>query len=240
MKKKIFLALDNLEQDEILELVDELKDKVMFKLNDAFTKYGPELINKIHKKGGKLFMDLKFHDIPNTVSNYAKALCKKEVFMFNVHCLGGFEMMKKTKETVEQFCSENNLKKPLLIGVTILTSMNEQSLNDDLKIKESTENMVKHLALLAKKAGLDGVVCSPKEITLVKEACGKDFLTITPGIRPTYTTTDDQKRVLTPKQAIELGTDYIVIGRPITKAKNYNMTRLEAVNKILEEISTGH
>jgi len=238
MEKKIFLALDNLDKEEILQLVEELKDPVMFKINDAFTKYGSELIEEIHSKGGEVFLDLKFHDIPNTVANYSKTVAEKKVFCFNVHCFGGLEMMKKARETIDEYCKEKNLRKPLIFGVTILTSMDENTLKEELKIKGSVEEMVKHLALLAKKAGLDGVVCSPKEIKLVKKACGKDFLLITPGIRPLWSAgKDDQKRITTPKKAVEDGTDFLVIGRPIIQAEKYGMKRTEAVKKIMEEIS---
>ncbi|MBU2100806.1 orotidine-5'-phosphate decarboxylase [Candidatus Micrarchaeota archaeon] len=234
--KKIFLALDNLEKKEILELIKELKEEVMFKINDSFLKFGPELIEEIHELGGEVFLDLKFHDIPNTVGNYAKATAEKKVFMFNVHCLGGIEMMKKAKESAEQICKEKNLRKPLIVGVTILTSMDTQALKEELKVNLSVEEMVKHLALNAKKAGLDGVVCSPKEIELVKKACGKEFLCVTPGVRPEYSSTDDQKRTLTPKEAIQKGADFLVIGRPIIQAKKYDMTRKQAAEKILQDI----
>ena len=236
--KKIFLALDNLEKKEILELVDELKEKVMFKVNDAFVKYGPKLIEEIKSNGGEVFLDLKFHDIPNTVGNYSKAAAEKGVFVFNVHCLGGIEMMKKARTTADKYCKEKNLRKPLIVGVTILTSMEEQALKEELKIDLNLEKMVKHLALNAKKAGLDGVVCSPKEIKLVKQACGKDFITITPGIRPKWSVSDDQKRITTPKKAVKDGTDFIVIGRPIIQAEKYGMKRVEAARKIQKEIES--
>lgn len=237
MEKKIFLALDGMEKKEILELIEELKEEVMFKVNDAFTKFGPELIKEIRNKGGEVFLDLKFHDIPNTVSNYAKAAAELDVFVFNLHCLGGLEMMKKAKESLDVYCKEKNLRKPLIVGVTILTSMDEQALKEELKVNASVEEMVKHLALLAKKAGLDGVVCSPKEIKLIKEACGKDFLAITPGVRPEWSVADDQKRITTPKDAVKKGTDFMVIGRPIIQAEKYGMKRKEAVKKIMQEIN---
>ncbi|MFH1663396.1 MAG: orotidine-5'-phosphate decarboxylase [archaeon] len=235
MEKKIFLALDNMEKKEILELVKELKEEVMFKVNDSFVKY-PELIEEIQALGGKVFLDLKFHDIPNTVANYAKAAAEKKVFMFNVHCLGGIKMMKKAREAVDTYCSENKIQKPLIVGVTILTSMDEKTLKEEIQINSGLEEMVKQLALNAKKAGLDGVVCSPKEISLIKKACGKNFLTITPGVRPDWASADDQKRVLTPKEAVKAGADFLVIGRPIIKAEKYGLTRKEAVKKIMEEI----
>jgi len=234
--KKIFLALDNMEKKEILDLVKELKDEVMFKINDSFTKFGPELIEEIHSLGGEVFLDLKFHDIPNTVKNYSLTAAEKKVFVFNVHCMGGIEMMKQARKAVDEYSEKNNSRKPLIVGVTILTSMNEENLKKELKIDSSVEEMVKHLALQAKKAGLDGAVCSPKEITLIKKACGKEFITICPGIRPKWSTKDDQKRITTPKQAVSDGADYLVIGRPIIKAEDYGMTRKQAVKKIIQEL----
>lgn len=235
-QKQIFLALDDLSKDEILKLVDELKDDVMFKINDSFTKYGPELISEIHKKGGEVFLDLKFHDIPNTVANYSKVCAEKNVFMFNVHCLGGFEMMKAAKDSLDKYCAEHKKRKPLLIGVTILTSMNEETLKDELNITTNLNETVKNLALLAKKAGLDGVVCSPKEVEIVKKACGKNFLTVTPGIRPSWSESGDQKRITTPKDAKKLGTEYVVVGRPIIQASKFGLTRIDAAKKIIEEM----
>lgn len=234
---KIFLALDNLSKKEILTLVDELKDLVMFKINDSFTKYGPELIQEINKRGGKVFLDLKFHDIPNTVANYSIAASELNVYMFNVHAIGGFEMMKAAKEAVDKTCKENNLKKPLLIAVTILTSMNEETLNNELAIKTSLNETIKNLAILSKKAGLDGVVCSPHEVKMIKEICGKNFLTITPGIRPIWSEKGDQKRITTPKQAKELGCDYMVIGRPILQAEKFGLTKIQAIKRIIEEFN---
>jgi orotidine-5'-phosphate decarboxylase len=236
MEKKIFLALDGMKEKEILELVDELKEEVMFKVNDACLRHGTTIIEKIHSKGGEVFLDLKFHDIPNTIENYSRIAAEKKVFLFNVHCLGGTEMMKKAVETVKEYCKKNNSRKPLIAGVTILTSIEEKTLKEELKVNLSLKEMVKHLALNAKKAGLNGVVCSPKEIKLIKEACGENFITITPGIRPEWSKKDDQKRVTTPKEAILNGADFIVIGRPIIQAKKYGMTRKEATKKIIQEI----
>lgn len=230
MSKKIFIALDNMNREEILTLVDELKDYCMFKLNDAFVKYGPELIKEIHEKGGEIFLDMKFHDIPNTIGNHSIGACMNEVFMFNVHCLGGLEMMKKARIAVDSYEG----KKPLLIGVTILTSMDEESMRG-LGINSTVEEQVKKLALQAKEAGLDGVVCSANEASMIKELCGKEFLTITPGIRPKWASNDDQKRIMTPADAVN--SDYLVIGRPIIQADKYGMSRVDAAKRIIDELS---
>ncbi|MBR9690860.1 orotidine-5'-phosphate decarboxylase [Candidatus Woesearchaeota archaeon] len=233
MKKKIFIALDNMEKDEILEIVGQLKDKVMFKINDAFTKYGPDIVKEIHNRGGEVFLDLKFHDIPSTVANYAKQAAKLGVYMFNIHCLGGVEMMEAARKAIDK---HSKGKKPLLIGVTILTSMDDELMKEELKINVFVETMVEHFAKLAKKVGLDGVVCSPEEIKVVKDACGKDFITVTPGVRPAWATADDQRRIVSPQEAHDIGSDYIVIGRPIIQADQYDMTRVEAAEKIIDEM----
>lgn len=235
--RKIILALDNLSYQEIIDLVDELHEKVYFKLNDAFTKFGPQLVKEIQERGGEVFLDLKFFDIPNTMENYMKACADMKVFMINLHCLGGYKMMESSASYLKKYCQANNLRKPLLIGVTVLTSMDDNYLKNDLQIKDKTTNdMVVQLANLSQIAGLDGIVCSPHEIESVKENCGNSFLTVTPGIRPKWSVSEDQVRITTPKEAIEKGTDYMVIGRPITMAKNYGMGRVEAVDKIMSEL----
>jgi len=235
--KKIILALDNLEFHEIKKMVTELNDRAIFKINDAYIRYGQQIINHIHELGGEIFLDLKFHDIPNTIANLVKVAADLEIFMFNIHCLGGFDMMKLAAETLYKHCKEKNLRRPILLGVTILTSINEKTLIKDLNITtKNTKEMVKHLAKMAQRAGLDGVVCSPQEINIVKQVCGTEFITVTPGIRPKWAISNDQKRITTPKQAIKLGTNYLVIGRPITQAKNYDLTRNGAMDKICKEI----
>lgn len=237
------VALDNLSLDSMLNLVKELKNKVIYKLNSAFTLHGWALVDVIHYYGGEVFLDLKFHDIPATVAEYMKIVAEKEVLMCNVHCSGGAEMMKVASETLKA-CAEKR-RKPILLGVTVLTSLdnkllcnvgveqNIQSDNTGVLVDVTVEAQVKRLAELAKNSGLDGVVCSPQEIEIVKKCCGDHFLTVTPGVRPLWCENNDQKRVMTPEEAIKMGADYLVVGRPITQAEKYGMNSLEAVNKIL-------
>lgn len=234
---KIILALDDISKNEILAIVNEFKGTVAYKVHDSVTKHEPQIIEEIQKLGGEVFWDTKLFDIPNTIANYTKAICEKKVLMFNIHCLGGFEMMKAARDTVDKYCAEHKLRKPLILGVTILTSINEETMKNELKINLSLNDMVIHLAKLAKKAGLDGVVCSPKEIDIVKKACGKDFITVTPGIRPAWSEAGDQKRIMTPSDAKAAGTDYIVIGRPIIQAQKFGMTRKEAAKRIIDEMN---
>ncbi|MBW2977719.1 orotidine-5'-phosphate decarboxylase [Candidatus Woesearchaeota archaeon] len=233
-KDKICLALDVDSAEKARALVKELHDYVgVFKINSLFNEAGPKIVKEIVDNGGKVFLDLKYHDIPNTVANYAKAATKMGVFMFNIHATGGLEMMKAAAEAVKETAESLDIKKPIVLGVTVLTSIDQDALNSELNVSGEVEAQVIHLALLAKKAGLDGVVCSPKEIKAIREACGNDFVIVTPGIRPAWSATDDQKRITTPKDAVEAGADYLVIGRPIRNADD----KVEAAKKILEEIS---
>ncbi|MCL2760184.1 MAG: orotidine-5'-phosphate decarboxylase [Desulfuromonadales bacterium] len=218
-KNKIILALDLDSIQEVNKWADLLSQKVgMFKVGkQLFTASGPEAVRAIQKKGGKVFLDLKYHDIPNTVSMASLEAARLGVSLLNVHALGGFEMMAKTMEVLDkEFKGKREAK---VLAVTILTSSTNETLRE-IGIEHSVENMVVRLAKLAKKAGVDGVVASPKEVKLIREACGKDFLIVTPGVRPAFSSLNDQKRIMTPSEAIKSGVDYIVIGRPITEAKD--------------------
>lgn len=233
-KDKIILALDVDSSEKAKALVAELNEYVgVYKINSLFNDEGPPIVKEIQDNGGKVFLDLKYHDIPNTVANYAKAATKMGVFMFNVHATGGFEMMKAAADAVKETSAELGIEKPIVIAVTVLTSIDQEALNQELKVAGPVEEQVKNLALLAKKAGMNGVVCSPKEISIIREACGEDFVIVTPGIRPEWAAKGDQKRITTPKDAVEAGSNYLVIGRPIRGAED----RIDAAKKILEEIS---
>jgi orotidine-5'-phosphate decarboxylase len=230
----IIVALDFDNCSQALKLVEELKGRIKrFKVGlELFSRCGIEVVKNIKSKGGEVFLDLKYFDIPNTVKSAAKVVIEAGVWMYNVHALGGFDFLREVAEFNREYSDKLGVERPLLIAVTVLTSMNE----DDLKsigINSSVNDTVLRLAELSKKAGLDGVVCSAKEVRLIKENLGKDFITVTPGIRPSWAEKNDQKRVVTPKDALNLGTDYIVIGRPITRAPNPAL----AVEKILEEIN---
>lgn len=236
MKNKLILALDVENIDEASILMQKLKDKVgLFKIGkQLFTAQGPDAVRLINREKGKVFLDLKFHDIPNTVAAAAIEALRLGVGMLNVHALGGYEMMARTADAVLNEAERLAVEKPILIAVTILTSIKEETLSE-VGISETLAEEVKRLALLAKKSGLDGVVASPREIRLIKDACGEDFVVVTPGIRPSFASHDDQKRVMTPREAVSAGADYLVVGRPITRAENPEL----AASMIAEEMCQG-
>lgn len=236
MKEKLVLALDVPGIKQAEELVEELSDYVgVFKVGkELFTAEGPAVFKMIQEKGGKVFADMKYHDIPNTVASAARVLVNHGVEIFNVHAQGGYEMMRMTREAIEDEANKLGVKRPVMLAVTVLTSLSDEDMKD-LKVSESARDHVLTLAKLAKKAGADGVVCSPKEVEMIKENIGKDFITLTPGIRPSWSEKGDQKRVMTPGDAVKSGVEYIVIGRPIRTAEN----RVEAAKKILEEMEAN-
>ena len=223
---KVVVALDFDKKSDALTFVDKLQphDCRLKVGKEMFTYFGPEFVKQLVDKGFDVFLDLKFHDIPNTVAKAVKAAAELGVWMVNVHASGGSEMMIKAKEALSSYGE----KAPLLIAVTVLTSMGEEDLKG-IGINKSPDEQVMVLAKLTKECGLDGVVCSAWEAKDLKSALGDQFKLITPGIRPAGASTDDQKRIMTPEQAVAAGVDYLVIGRPITKADN--------PHKILGEIN---
>ena len=233
-REKIIFALDVDHFTDAQRWVNLLKGHVgMFKVGkQLFTHAGPKVIDMIRQKDQKVFLDLKYHDIPNTVAKAGEEATKLNVAMFNLHALGGFEMMKKTVEASRTTAKSVGIPKPLILAVTILTSMDEGALKE-VGVQGSILEEVGRLASLASKAGIDGVIASPQEIATIRERCGEKFLIVTPGIRAPSDKKDDQKRTLTPKEAISAGANYLVIGRPIKEAKN----PLEAVQRIVEDIS---
>lgn len=215
--KNIVVALDFDNKQDAFDLVDRL-DPELCRLKigkEMFTHFGPEFVKEIHSKGFDVFLDLKFHDIPNTVAKAVKAAADLGVWMVNVHASGGTKMMKAAREILEPYGD----KAPLLIAVTVLTSMSEEDLID-LGVTKSPADQVKFLAGLAHKAGMDGVVCSAQEASMLKQEYGQDFQLVTPGIRTADASTDDQKRIMTPEKAVDAGSDFLVIGRAITKSDN--------------------
>jgi orotidine-5'-phosphate decarboxylase len=233
-KEKIIVALDVSTAREALDLFSRLRDVVgAFKVgSQLFTAEGHYVVREILKFGGKIFLDLKYHDIPNTVSSAAIEATRMGVFMFNVHASGGSEMMRRTVDAMNETAEKEDLIKPKVIAVTVLTSSTKETLNE-VGINEEPLTQVVRLARLADSCGMDGVVASPHEVVAVREAVGnKNFLLVTPGVRPAGVDTNDQKRVMTPSEAIHAGSDYLVIGRAITNAGD----PIKAARMIVEEI----
>ncbi|MDX2494022.1 MAG: orotidine-5'-phosphate decarboxylase [Desulfuromusa sp.] len=235
-RDRLIFALDVDGFSAAEEWVKKLHRNVgLFKVGkQLFTRCGPEVVKMVQNHGGEVFLDLKYHDIPNTVAKAAVEACKLGVKIFNVHALGGSEMMRKTVEEVDAYCTSAGINRPMMLAVTILTSSTDETLRE-VGIDRTVAEMVPRLAKLAKDAGFDGVVASPKEVTLIREACGDDFAIVTPGVRPTFAALDDQKRVTTPTDAIAAGATALVIGRPISAASD----PLEAAGKILVEIENA-
>ncbi len=235
MKPEVIVALDFDSREKALKLVREVGDFIShYKVGlELFSREGIEIVRELSNQGKKVFLDLKYHDIPNTVKSAAKVAVESGVWMYNVHALGGYDFLRHIAEFNREYADKLGLNRPLLIAVTILTSMSDEDLKS-VGIPSAVEDEVLRLSELARKAGLDGVVCSAKEVRTIKENLGEDFLTVTPGIRPVWASKDDQKRITTPKEAKKIGTDYIVIGRPITRAENPR----SAAERILEEINS--
>ncbi|MFH1452774.1 MAG: orotidine-5'-phosphate decarboxylase [Armatimonadota bacterium] len=231
----VITALDTDDIKTITRLVRSLKGlSPYFKIGlEAFYSQGKKILDVVHKEGGKIFLDLKFHDIPNTVEGAVKAVMHPSIFMLNAHCLGGSNLLKAFKKSAVEKAKQLKMAVPKLIGVTLLTSLSPKHLKEEFKIKNKLAEQVKHLALLAKKSGLHGVVCSPHEIKIIKKACGGKFLAVTPGIRTKDSKKGDQERITTPEEAAKQGADYLVIGRPVTKAKDPE----KALKEILESIN---
>ncbi len=218
MGKDVIIACDFSSKEELFGFLDKFTDcKPFLKVGmELYYAEGPEIVKEIKKRGHRIFLDLKLHDIPTTVKKSMNVLSRLDADMCNLHAAGTSEMMKAALEGL----TRPDGTRPLLIAVTQLTSTNQQRMESDLLIKEPIDKVVMHYALCAKNSGLDGVVCSPLEAGKVKEICGKDFLTVTPGVRFADGDVGDQARVTTPEKAKQLGSDYIVVGRPITKAED--------------------
>ena len=238
-RSRLIFALDMGDGiDETLQWVERLRGHVgVYKIGkEAFTHFGPEIVRRIHGLGGRVFLDLKFHDIPNTVAKAAEGAVRLGVAMFNLHALGGREMMEKTVQAAQKAARETGAPMPLVLAVTVLTSLNDRDLSE-LGFRQTTQALAAHLAAAARRAGMGGVVASPRDILPIREACGPDFAIVTPGIRLAgdEVERDDQKRVDTPREAIRSGADYIVVGRPIRLAKD----PAGAADRIVEEIALG-
>ena len=217
MTSKIIVALDYEKESDALALVDQI-DPSLCRLKvgkEMFTTLGINFVKQLHQRNFDVFLDLKYHDIPNTVARAVRSAADLGVWMVDLHASGGLRMMEEAKRILEPYGKDA----PLLIAVTVLTSMEDLDLLQ-IGINASPMEQVLRLAHLTQRAGLDGVVCSPQEVEILRNACGEDFKLVTPGIRPIGTDFGDQRRVMTPTAAIRAGSDYLVIGRPITKADN--------------------
>jgi len=236
----IIFALDVGTWEEAERFVEELREWVWgFKIGkELFTWMGPKVVEMVQERGGKVFLDLKYHDIPSTVAKAAAMATRLRVSMFNLHALGGMEMMRAAVEASHETAQKEGQPPPTILGVTVLTSLQTRDLRT-VGITLPVEKEVVQLASLAQQAGLDGVVASPLEIKPLREACGRDMVIVTPGVRPDKgrrlakgPPPDDQARVMTPAEAIKAGADYLVIGRPIREAAD----PLKAAQEILQEI----
>jgi len=235
-KQRLIFALDVASLAEVKEYVLLLVDEVgLFKVGkQLFLHGGPQVVRLIHEKGGQVFLDLKFHDIPRTVAKAGVEATRLGVRMFNLHASGSLEMMRHTVTEVNKVCRAENLRRPKILAVTVLTSLSKE----DLKrtgVVTGVENQVVRLAKLAKEAGMDGVVASPLEVARIRRECGKNFLLVVPGVRSQGESWDDQKRVLTPEEAMRAGADYLVVGKPIRDAKEPR----EAAQQIISEMEQG-
>jgi orotidine-5'-phosphate decarboxylase len=219
MRDRLFVALDVESLDDAGRLLDRLDDSVTgVKIGtQLFTSAGPAAVELAHKRGHRVFLDLKFHDIPNTVAGAVRSATRLGVFMLNVHASGGVEMMRAAAESAAQAARDFSVTRPICLGVTVLTSLDRRALEREVGVPASVDAHVLRLAEAAREAGLDGCVASAQEIRRLRIALGPRFVIVTPGIRPAQAE-DDQKRVATPRAALEAGADYLVVGRPITAA----------------------
>lgn len=232
MAKDVIIACDFKDANELINFLDKFDDqKLYLKVGmELFYSEGPSIIKEIKKRGHKIFLDLKLHDIPNTVKKAMMVLRNLDVDMVNIHAAGTINMMEAALEGL----TKEDGSHPLLIAVTQLTSTSEETMQKELLIDHKLKDVVKHYALNAKKAKLDGIVCSPLEAKEIHEACGNDFVTVTPGIRLVTKQMDDQVRITTPKMAKELGSDYIVVGRPITAASDPKQAYIDIYNEFMK------
>lgn len=236
MATDVIIACDFPSAEATFEFLDKLgQERPFLKIGmELFYGAGPDMVRKLHERGHKIFLDLKLHDIPNTVRRTMRVLAGLDIDMVNVHASGTIEMMRAAREGLDDGTPAGR-KSPMLIAVTQLTSTSQDALKNQLLIETPMEDTIARYARNAADAGLDGVVCSPLEADAVKKACGKNFLTVTPGIRYPDSAADDQSRVTTPAKAREIGSDYIVVGRPITAAPDPLTAYRCAVTEFLGE-----
>lgn len=234
-RKRLIVALDVSSRREAFYFVRQLQDQVgAYKIGmQLYNSEGPDMVEYIQLYGGKVFVDLKFHDIPNTVAQTSRVMAQRQAYMYTLHASGGSRMMRASAEGAADEAAKLGYERPLGLAVTVLTSIGPDDFHHDLGVCKSIGEHVVDLSRLAQASGMDGVVCSPHEIKAIREACGDGFLIVTPGVRPQWAASDDQERVMTPKEAILNGASYLVVGRPITKAKD----PLEAARLIVTEMA---
>lgn len=233
-KEKLIVAIDTDDYEKAVNLIDSLEDSVdIFKVGlENYIASRGKTVDYLKSKGKKIFLDLKFHDIPNTMKSAVKAAIRDGVWLMTIH-VSDMEGMKQCANIAKEESERLGIEKPLIVGVTVLTSLSDDDLKD-IGCDMNTQDLAIKRAKLAKEAGLDGVVCSAREVSKIVEACGKDFVTVCPGIRPASAEVGDQKRVVTPSEAILNGASVLVVGRPITQAN----VPSESANKIVKEIES--
>ncbi|HEY9801205.1 MAG TPA: orotidine-5'-phosphate decarboxylase [Leptolyngbyaceae cyanobacterium] len=235
MTDKIIVALDVGDEESAIALIDRLESVTFWKVGlELFTSAGPRILQVLKYRQKQIFLDLKFHDIPNTVAGACRSAARYGVDLMTIHATSGKDALKAAKEAVEEGSAQAGVKPTKLIAVTVLTSISARQLAMDLKVPVELPEYALDMALMAQEAGLDGAVCSPQEVTQLRQTCGDDFVLVCPGVRPTWAEQGDQKRSLTPAQAIQAGADYLVIGRPITAAADPEL----AWQRISQELAT--
>lgn len=239
--ERIIVALDVPSEAEALSLVEQLKGKVgMFKVGlELIYHEGIQVVQRLAEAGSKVFLDVKLKDIPNTVAGASRGITRLGVAMFNVHAMGGMEMMRAVIEATSQESQALKIERPKVLAVTILTSIDDSIMNEEIGIQGKVVDQVVRLALLARKAGLDGVIASPREIRAIRQHISEEMLIVTPGVRPTWAAAGDQRRVMTPSEAISQGANFLVIGRPITKPPQAIKEPSLAAQLVAEEIAAA-
>ncbi|MDZ8184861.1 MAG: orotidine-5'-phosphate decarboxylase [Nostoc sp. ChiSLP02] len=234
LEQRVIVALDVPDAESAIALVDKLEQVTFWKVGlELFTSTGPKILEILKSKQKRIFLDLKFHDIPNTVAGACRVAAGYGVDLLTIHATSGKDALKAATEAVHQGASQAGVKPPKLIAITVLTSISSRQLAFDLKIPLELPEYALEMALMAQEAGLDGAVCSPQEVAQLRQTCGDDFLLVCPGVRPSWADKADQKRSLTPAQAIAAGANYLVIGRPITAAAEPEL----AWKRICEDLS---
>ncbi|QLE58867.1 orotidine-5'-phosphate decarboxylase [Nostoc sp. TCL26-01] len=232
---KIIVALDVADEESAIALIDKLESVTFWKVGlELFTSSGPSILKILKSRQKRIFLDLKFHDIPNTVAGACRAAAGYGVDLLTIHATSGRDALKAAQQAVQEGATQAGVEPPKLIAVTLLTSISARQLAFDLKIPLELPEYALQMALMAQEVGLDGAVCSPQEVAQLRQICGDDFVLVCPGVRPTWAESGDQKRSLTPAQAIQSGADYLVIGRPITAAAAPEL----AWKRIVQELTT--